>query len=70
MKTATKVLIALGIGLAAGAIAGILFAPDKGSETRKKMADAAGDYAEKLKKMKDSVSDKIREERKTGVEEA
>jgi gas vesicle protein len=33
--------IALGIGM--------LLAPDKGSETRKKLADSAGDFFDKLK---------------------
>jgi gas vesicle protein len=35
MKPAMKVLGALGIGLAAGAVAGILLAPRKGEDTRK-----------------------------------
>jgi gas vesicle protein len=43
--------IALGVvaGLAVGAIAGILFAPDKGSETRKKIAKKSTDLFNDLK---------------------
>jgi gas vesicle protein len=45
MKTTLGLLagIALGVGI------GMLLAPDKGSETRKKLADSAGDFFDKLK---------------------
>ena len=36
-------------GAAAGVIAGILLAPDKGAETRRKMADKAKDFGEVMK---------------------
>ncbi len=39
-------------GLAAGAVLGILFAPDKGSVTRRKISDQAG-------KLTDSLSDLV-----------
>lgn len=41
MKSSSKFLIGFIAGAAAGAIAGILLAPDKGSETRKKVAEKA-----------------------------
>lgn len=49
MNNNTKVIAALFGGLAIGAAIGILFAPDKGSETRKKMADAAKGFGDKAK---------------------
>ena len=60
MKNAGKVLAALGIGMLAGAILGVLYAPDKGSETRKKISSKAGEMADKIKGMKDSMADKYR----------
>ncbi|MDQ3193294.1 MAG: YtxH domain-containing protein [Bacteroidota bacterium] len=41
-----KTLIALIAGMAAGAIYGILYAPDKGSETRKKISDSSKQLAD------------------------
>lgn len=58
MKTSGKILAAVAAGIAAGAILGILFAPDKGSETRKKIN-------EKGKKFADDVNDKIRKGKET-----
>lgn len=48
MKTDKVILGVLG-GLAAGAILGILFAPDKGEKTRKKIKNKGIDYADELK---------------------
>ena len=47
MKTTIGIIagIAVGIGI------GLLIAPEKGSETRKKLADSAGDWMEKLKSL-------------------
>lgn len=55
-----KVLLGVLAGAAVGATLGILFAPDKGSETRKKIARKSNDYAESLEEkfneMVDSMS--------------
>jgi gas vesicle protein len=53
MKDITKIMIALGAGLLAGGVLGVLFAPDKGTETRRKIR-------EKGEKMKDQVGEKLR----------
>ena len=51
-----KILAALLGGLALGAVIGLLIAPDKGSETRRKIADAAKDFAGNVEqKIKDKM---------------
>jgi gas vesicle protein len=58
MKDNSKVLGALIVGAAAGAVLGLLFAPDKGSSLRQKIKDNAED-------MLDELADKIEEGRET-----
>lgn len=49
MKKNAKLLIALGAGLAIGGILGILFAPDKGKDTRRKLVDQGKKLTDKVK---------------------
>lgn len=39
MTSTEKMILGLGIGLAIGTALGVLYAPDKGKETRKKISD-------------------------------
>lgn len=49
MKDNGKVVAALLAGLAAGAALGILFAPEKGNETRDRLNDSLRDLGDALK---------------------
>lgn len=55
MNDNSKTVVALLAGLAAGAALGILFAPDKGDETRDKLSQS-------LKDLSDTVKDKAADE--------
>ena len=63
--SAGKVFLGVLTGLAAGVILGVLFAPDKGSVTRKKISRKGEDYADGIKhkfnEIVDDLSDKFDE---------
>ena len=72
MEKNSKLLLALGIGVAVGGILGVFFAPDKGSETRNKIKTAGHKLSENitdkfkrgkedLKNRIDAVDEKVRE---------
>jgi len=50
MKDLSKVLLSFIVGAAAGAATGLLLAPDKGENTRKKVKESVNDLSEKAKK--------------------
>jgi gas vesicle protein len=54
MKENGKILSALLLGAAAGAVLGVLFAPEKGSETRKRIAENAEDL---INQLQDKISE-------------
>jgi gas vesicle protein len=79
MKDNTKVVAALLVGLAAGAALGILFAPEKGNETRDKLAESLKNLGDSIKETaskeidnllayKDKVVDNIKS-KMNGVEQ-
>lgn len=68
-----KVVLGTLAGLAIGAIAGILFAPEKGSKTRKKIVSKGEEYSDEVKAKVsgfiDSLTEKF-EEVKSNAENA
>jgi gas vesicle protein len=50
MTTGTKVFIGILGAAAVGVVVGLLVAPDKGSETRKRIAETTGDWADQVNK--------------------
>ncbi|WP_246596937.1 YtxH domain-containing protein [Pontibacter aydingkolensis] len=60
-KSGSGGAVALGLlaGAAAGAIAGILLAPDKGTATRKKVADSASKLGDQVSKGYSSTKSKV-----------
>lgn len=57
-----KVIGALLLGAAVGSILGILFAPEKGSKTRKKILDKGDDLTEAMKDKLDDFLEEVKKE--------
>ena len=56
-------------GIAVGAVLGILFAPDKGSTTRRRFSKKSYDYSEELEEKFNDLIESITEQFQTVVEE-
>ena len=65
-----KIIGALLLGAAVGGALGILFAPDKGSETRKKIADETDDLTKSLKEKFNTFLDEAKKEFDAAKEKA
>jgi hypothetical protein len=72
MNNTGKIIAAMVAGAAAGAVMGVLFAPGKGSETRKKIKDKGAEIAdevkdkfrkgrEKLNSLKEDIENSVKE---------
>lgn len=57
-----KIIGALLVGAAVGAALGILFAPDKGSRTRQKIADTSEDFSDLLRDKFNAFLEGIKEQ--------
>lgn len=69
-NTATKVVGSLLLGAAIGGILGVLFAPDKGSETRKKIKAGKDDMTDAMKKKVNRFIKDVKSEYDTAKEKA
>lgn len=54
-----KIFLGVLAGMAAGALLGILFAPDKGSETRRKIVEKGEDYVDDVKQKFNGLVDDL-----------
>jgi gas vesicle protein len=72
MNTLAKIAIAAGAGIVAGGVLGVLFAPDKGENTRKKITDSGKKLTDNVKEKMSSLKVNIRSKAdavKEGMEE-
>lgn len=65
-KTKSKVMLGMLAGAAAGAIAGVLFAPGAGKSTRKQLVNKGRETVEDLKSKADNLAFRITEDYLSG----
>ena len=70
MTTKSKVVLGLVGAAAAGVIVGLLLAPDKGTEVRKKISQTAGDWANHLADLFANAKDEIANLKNKGTKAA
>jgi gas vesicle protein len=73
MSTKSKILLGIVGAAAAGVVIGLLIAPEKGTDTRKKIKKTAGEWADNLtsllskgKKMADEYAEEAKEKVRHG----
>ncbi len=57
-----KIIAGIAAGIAAGTVLGILFAPDKGTDTRKKIAQKVTDFSDGFKSKVKSLLAEVEDE--------
>jgi gas vesicle protein len=70
MNTTGKFVLGLLGAAAAGTVIGLLIAPDKGSETRKKMIEGVGKFAIDLANVLQSGKDELANAEETALQDA
>lgn len=59
MTTKSKIILGLAGAAAAGVLVGLLLAPEKGTDTRKKLSKTAGDWAGQLSDLFNNAKEEI-----------
>jgi len=70
MNSTSKMVLALIGAAAAGAVIGLLVAPEKGSDLRKRISDTAGDWTTQLNQLLASGKAQLDNLKETVTEEA
>ena len=70
MNSTSKLLLAVLGAAAAGAIIGMLVAPEKGSDLRKRISDTAGDWSQQLGQLLASGKEQLNNLKNTVTNEA
>ena len=70
MTTKSKIILGVAGAAAAGVLVGLLLAPDKGTEVRKKISQTAGDWAGQLSDLFSNAKDEIANLKNKGAKAA
>jgi gas vesicle protein len=70
MNSTGKVILAIIGAAAAGAVIGMLVAPEKGSDLRKRISDATGDWSQQLSQLLAQGKEQLQNLKNTAASEA